>query len=99
MAAIHVIDNPITNRDALASFLDMLHAIEDRILALLDAKLSLSEIIAATPTVEFDSTWGRRYITGEYFTRMILAGLGVDDHRRTRCLCSPGAERLLRQEA
>jgi len=69
---------PIANRDALAGFLDMLHAIEDRILALIDAKLSLREIIAATPTVEFDSTWGGGYVTGEYFTRMVLAGLGID---------------------
>jgi len=69
---------PIANRHALADFLDMLHAIEDRILVLIDADLSVTEIIAATPTVEFDSTWGRGYVTGEYFARMILAGLGVD---------------------
>ena len=69
---------PIANRDALADFLDMLHAIEDRILGLIDAKLSVPEIVAATPTVEFDAAWGRGYVTGEYFTRMILAGLGAD---------------------
>jgi hypothetical protein len=36
----------------------MLHAIEDHILVLIDSKLSVPEIIAATPTVEFDSTLG-----------------------------------------
>jgi cyclase len=70
---------PIANRDALAGFLDMLQAIEGRILALIDAKLSVPEIIASTPTVEFDSTRGRGYVTGAYFTRMVLAGLGIDE--------------------
>ena len=70
---------PIGNREALAGFLDMLHAIEDRILVLIDAKLSVPEIIAATPTVELDKTWGCGYVTGEYFTRMVLAGLGIDE--------------------
>ena len=70
---------PKANREALAGFLDMLHAIEDRILVLIDAKLSVPEIIAATPTVEFDSTWGCGYVTGKYFTRMVLAGLGIDE--------------------
>jgi hypothetical protein len=53
----------------------MLQTIEDRILSLIKTRLTVSEVIAGTPTAEFDSTWGNGYVTGVHFTRMVLAGL------------------------
>lgn len=64
-----------TNRTGLAAFLDMLRNIEDHILVLVEAQRALPEIIAARPTAEFDSTWGRGYVNGAHFTRMALAGM------------------------
>jgi cyclase len=66
-----------TNRMGLAAFLDMLRSIEDHILVLVEAQRALPEIIASRPTAEFDSTWGRGYVTGTHFTRMALAGMGL----------------------
>jgi cyclase len=66
-----------TNRAGLAAFRDMLRGIEDRILVLIEIQREIPEITAARPTAEFDSVWGRSYVTGEHFTRMALAGMGL----------------------
>jgi cyclase len=68
-----------TNRRGLAAFLDMLRSIENRILVLIEAQREIPEITAARPTAEFDSVWGRDYVTGAHFTRMALAGMGLID--------------------
>jgi cyclase len=68
-----------TNRAGLAAFLDMMRGIEDRILVLVEAQREIPEITAARPTAEFDSVWGRGYVTGAHFTRMALAGMGLID--------------------
>jgi cyclase len=67
----------VTNRTGLAAFLDMLRSIEDRILVLIEAQREIPEITAARPTAEFDSVWGRGYVTGAHFTGMALAGMGL----------------------
>jgi cyclase len=66
-----------TDRTGLLAFRDMLRSIEDRILVLIEAQREVSEIIASKPTGEFDSLWGRGYVTGAHFTRMALAGMGL----------------------
>ena len=69
----------VTNRTGLAAFLDMLRSIEDRIHVLIEAQREIHEITAARPAAEFDSVWGRGYVTGAHFTRMALAGMGLID--------------------
>jgi cyclase len=64
-----------TDRTGLLAFRDMLRSIEDHILVLIEAQREVSEIIASKPTGEFDSLWGRGYVTGAHFTRMALAGM------------------------
>jgi len=64
------------DRTGLLAFRDMLRRIEDRILALVDAQLETGAIMSAQPTAEFDPLWGRGYVTGTHFTRMVLAGMG-----------------------
>jgi hypothetical protein len=68
-----------TDRAGLAAFLDMMRGIEDRILVLIEAQRQIPEIMAARPTAEFDSVWGRGYVTGAHFTRMALAGMRLVD--------------------
>jgi glyoxylase-like metal-dependent hydrolase (beta-lactamase superfamily II) len=65
----------VADRNALVKFHHMLQAVESRILSLIKTGLTASEVIAAAPTTEFDSTWGKGYVTGAHFTRMVLAGL------------------------
>jgi glyoxylase-like metal-dependent hydrolase (beta-lactamase superfamily II) len=64
-----------TGRAGLMAFRDMMCTVEDRILSLVEAQRNASEIIESKPTADFDSLWGRGYVTGAYFTRMVLAGM------------------------
>lgn len=70
---------PLADRHALLRFRDMLQTIEDRVLSLIKERLTGPEIIASSPTAEFDPAWGRGYVTGAYFIRMVLAGLSLWD--------------------
>jgi hypothetical protein len=65
----------------LLAFRDMLRAVEDRILSLIEAQHESSEIIESKPTAEFDSVWGRGYVTGTHFTSMASAGMGLINPR------------------
>ena len=67
----------IGNRQTLLGFRDMPRAIEVRIQSLIASKSSVAEIIAAAPTSDFDGVWGRGYVTGDIFVRMVPAGLGL----------------------
>jgi cyclase len=70
---------PLADRHALLRFRDMLQTIEDRVLSLIKERLTGPEIIASSLTAEFDTAWGRGYVTGAYFIRMVLAGLSLWD--------------------
>jgi cyclase len=70
---------PIGNRKMLLEFHDTLCTIEGRIMPLVAAHASVSEIIAAAPTRDFDAVLGRGYVTGDFFVRMVLAGLGLTE--------------------
>jgi glyoxylase-like metal-dependent hydrolase (beta-lactamase superfamily II) len=70
---------PVADRHALVRFHDMLQAIEERILSLIKAQLTLPEIIESSPTAEFDPTWEQGYVTGAHFIRMVLAGLDLTE--------------------
>jgi glyoxylase-like metal-dependent hydrolase (beta-lactamase superfamily II) len=72
-----------TDRAGLVAFREMMRTVEDRILDLVEAQREAPEIIESKPTADFDSLWGRGYVTGAYFTRMVLAGM--------RPISTPGA--------
>jgi cyclase len=72
----------IGNRQTLLGFRDMLHTIEGRIQSLIASQSSVAKIIAAAPTADFDVVWGRGYVTGDIFIRMVLAGLGLTTKTR-----------------
>jgi len=73
---------PIANRDDLVNFHDTLRTIEGRVQRLIGAGSSVAEILAAAPSADFDPVWGRGYVTGTVFVRMILAGLGLTEKPR-----------------
>jgi hypothetical protein len=45
-------------------------------------RLTVSEVIQASPTAEFDPILGKGYVTGTHFTRMVLAGLQNSERSR-----------------
>lgn len=45
------------------------------------AQREIPEVMVARPTAEFDSVWGRDYVTGAHFTRMALACMGLTNAR------------------
>ena len=49
---------PVSTYDDLAAFIDMLETVRDRISSMIDAGMSLEEVIAAKPTAEFDEKYG-----------------------------------------
>jgi cyclase len=72
---------PIGNRDALLGFRDMLRTVEERIGPMIASHWPVAEVLSAAPTADFDPVWGRGYVTGPIFVRMILAALGYHKSR------------------
>jgi hypothetical protein len=86
--------SPIGNRESLLVFRDMLCTIEGRIKPLIASGSPVAGILAAGPTADFDRLWGRGYVTGDIFVRMILAGFGLTQES-PRTLVMPEAQERL----
>jgi cyclase len=68
---------PIGNLGALLGFREMLRTVDERIKPMIAAHWPVAEVVSAAPTADFDAVWGRGYVTGASFVRMILGGLGI----------------------
>ena len=66
---------PIGNRSQLIEFRDMLGAIREKIANLKKQGKSLNEAVAAKPTADYDAKWGGFVIDGDFFTRLVYAGV------------------------
>jgi len=66
---------PIGNKSRLIEFRDMLSIVRDKVAALKQQGRSQDEAVAANPTADFDSKWGGFVVNGEFFTRIVYAGL------------------------
>jgi glyoxylase-like metal-dependent hydrolase (beta-lactamase superfamily II) len=66
---------PLATPADLAAFRKMLATVHDRLALLHDAGKSLQEAIAARPTADLDTTWGKGFFTGGMFTRVAYDGL------------------------
>lgn len=69
---------PIGGQTEMIEYRDVLAAIRDRVATLKGQGKSLSEIIAAKPTAVYDAEWGRGFVNGEVFTRLVYKGVGKD---------------------
>jgi glyoxylase-like metal-dependent hydrolase (beta-lactamase superfamily II) len=67
--------NPVSNREELSEFCDMLVAIRENVARLKHQGRSLDETIAAKPTAAFDAKWGQFVITPAFFTRLVYEGV------------------------
>jgi glyoxylase-like metal-dependent hydrolase (beta-lactamase superfamily II) len=66
---------PIGNKSQLIEFRDMLVAIRERVAALKRQGKSRDEIVAAKPTSDYDTKWGGFVINGDFFTKLVYAGV------------------------
>ena len=66
---------PIGNKSQLIAFRDMLIAIREKVTDLKKQGKSLDEALAAKPTAVYDAKWGEFIIDGNFFTRLVYAGV------------------------
>ena len=66
---------PIGNKSQLVDFRDMLVSVRDKVSTLKNEGKSLEEVVAAKPTAGYDAKWGGFVIDGNFFTRLVYAGL------------------------
>jgi glyoxylase-like metal-dependent hydrolase (beta-lactamase superfamily II) len=66
---------PIGNKSQLIEFRDMLVSVRDKVSTLKKQGKSLEEVVAAKPTADYDGKWGGFVIDGNFFTRLVYAGV------------------------
>ncbi len=66
---------PLSDKAGLKEYLRMLSTIRANVAALLEAGKTLEEIQAAKPTAEFDEAWGKTWLSGDEFTRLVVMSM------------------------
>ena len=66
---------PVGNKSQLIEFRDMLVSIREKVAALKKQGKSRDEVVAAKPTANYDAKWGGFVINGDFFTRLVYAGV------------------------
>jgi hypothetical protein len=66
---------PIDNKSQLTEFRDMLVAIHEKVAALKKQGKSRDEVVATKPTADYDAKWGGFVINGDFFTKLVYAGV------------------------
>ena len=66
---------PIGNKAQLTEFHDMLVAIREKVAALKKQGKSRDETVAAKPTADYDKQYGGFVIKGDFFTKLVYAGV------------------------
>src|SRR5688572_2834556 len=65
----------LANRADMQRFHDMLVKVRGNIQALIDRGMTEDEVVAASPTAEFDAAWGQGFMNPESFTRFSYQSL------------------------
>jgi cyclase len=66
---------PVATRADLQAYRDMLDQVRQRIEALITAGKTMDEVVAASPTKDFDAKWGTGYVTPGVFTKIVYSSL------------------------
>jgi glyoxylase-like metal-dependent hydrolase (beta-lactamase superfamily II) len=66
---------PIGNKSELVEFGDMMVAIREKIAGLKKQGKSRDEVVVAKPTADYDAKWGGFVVNGDFFTRLVYAGV------------------------
>src|SRR6476659_2428308 len=67
---------PVGGKTEMVEYRDILASIRDRVAALKGEGKSLNEIVAAKPTAAWDAKWGKGFVNGEFFTKLVYKGVG-----------------------
>ncbi len=62
---------PLSNKAELKAYRDMLVKISAKIEAMVKAKKTLAQVIAAKPTRDFDEAWGKGFLKPEQFVEIV----------------------------
>jgi glyoxylase-like metal-dependent hydrolase (beta-lactamase superfamily II) len=65
---------PLATRDDLRAFRDMLAAVHERMTKLIREGKTLEQTLAAEPTKAYDDKWGKGFLKGQDFVRLIYTG-------------------------
>jgi len=65
---------PVGNKEQLSQTLDMLTTCREKVAALKKEGKSLTEVVAAKPTAQFDEKWGKGFVQPEMFVRLVYQG-------------------------
>jgi glyoxylase-like metal-dependent hydrolase (beta-lactamase superfamily II) len=66
---------PVGGKAEMIEYRDVLATIRDRVGALKGKGKSLDEIVAAKPTAAYDAKWGKGFVNGEFFTKLVYKGI------------------------
>src|SRR5262249_683255 len=66
---------PVGDKSGLTEFRDMLVAIPEKVAARKKEGNTISEVMGAKPTADYDAKWGGFVIDGKAFTRLVYAGV------------------------
>jgi glyoxylase-like metal-dependent hydrolase (beta-lactamase superfamily II) len=62
---------PLTNRDALMKYRDMMETARDRVQKLKSSGRKVEEVVAAKPTADLDATWGKGFMMPNDFVTIV----------------------------
>jgi len=69
---------PVSDREGLAAYTDMLKDISSRIRKLIDEQATLEEVLATEPTKDFDAQYGNGFIKNNVFVKMLYTDMTTD---------------------
>ena len=69
---------PVSDRESLAAYTDMLKDISNRIRKLIDEQATLEEVLATEPTKDFDAQYGNGFIKNNVFVKMLYTDMTTD---------------------
>jgi glyoxylase-like metal-dependent hydrolase (beta-lactamase superfamily II) len=67
---------PVGGKTEMIEYRDFLADIRERVAALKGKGKSLSEVVAAKPSAAYDAKWGKGFVNGEFFTKLVYKGVG-----------------------
>ena len=69
---------PLSNKAALKAYRDMLVKVHANVAALVKAKKTLAQAIAARPTRDFDAQWGNGFLKADQFVEIVYASVAKE---------------------
>ena len=70
---------PIGGKKELTEYRDVLVTIHDQVSALKKQGKSLDEVVATKPAAAYDAKWGKGFVNGEFFTKLVYKGVGPNN--------------------